>query len=135
MTDDDTDAAWHHYEETLQRRQEMDLTKFIEGNSSYLKASDLKGHEVHVRIASVEEAKFEEGNKLLLKFQGKEKGLILNMTNARRIASKCGTNSDEWVGREVVLYEEEVDFQGRMVPAIRVRVPAAKAGPDDEIPF
>jgi len=64
-----------------------------------------------------------DDTKLVLYFAGKEKGLVLNKTNANNIAAIYGTDTDGWVGKSVVLVEALVDFQGRSVPAIRVRGP------------
>ena len=123
--------------------------------SNYLKASDLQGRNVQVKIdhASYEEMGKEQ--KLVLYFQGKEKGMVLNKTNANNIAYIYGEEMDDWKGAEIVLFEAMVDFQGKTVPAIRVRAPQRKvaqqshqaptpqqrhaevipAEMDDEIPF
>ena len=134
--DDDNGAAWHHYDETQRRRQDMDLSKYAESESKYLKATDLKGHEVHVKISGVDEASFDDGGKkLILKFIGKEKGMVLNQTNTKRLGGKFGYQSEDWNGKEIVLYAEEVEYQGKLVQGLRVRVPQPAAAPDDEIPF
>jgi hypothetical protein len=69
----------------------------------------------------------------VLKFQGKEKGLVLNKTNAMTIAHVYGPNIDQWVGQPILMFTTQVDYAGQMVPAIRVRVPI-QAAQDDEIP-
>jgi hypothetical protein len=118
--------------------EQMDITQFVEGKSATLKASDLKGHEVRVSIAGVEVMEFnnESGKekKLALSFAGKEKKLVLNKTNAGRIADAYGNDSDGWTGQTIVLYEEKVEFGGNLVPAIRVRVPKPEVS-EDEIPW
>lgn len=134
LANDSERAEYEHWLESLERK-EMDLSGYGKSDSKYLKAADLKGHEVPVTIAGVEEAKFDDGPKLVLKFEGKAKGMVLNKTNLKRIGSKYGYQSEDWNGKGIVLYEEEVDFQGQMVPAIRVRIPAPVADPMDEIPF
>lgn len=116
----------------------MDITKFVEGKSSTLKASDLKGHEVRATIAGAEVIEFNNDGgkeqKLALSFSGKEKKLVLNKTNTGRIADAYGNDTDDWNGKTIILYEEKVEFGGNLVPAIRVRVPKPEAL-DDEIPF
>lgn len=126
----------------------MELSTVFGGDS--LKAADLQGHEPTVIIASVEMKKFDSGNKLVITFEGKKKALVCNKTNANRIAYAFGTNTDNWIGQEVTLFTDLVDFQGKAVEAIRVRAkkPAAPAPtqraavtagegdlPDDKIPF
>ena len=101
----------------------MEIGSVFGGDS--LKAADLQGHEPIVVIASVEMKKFDNGNKLVLSFQGKKKTLVVNKTNAGRIAYAHGTNTDNWIGKEIQLYTDLVDFQGKPVEAIRVR-PAPK---------
>jgi len=91
--------------------------------SNYLKASDLQGRQVNVNMALVKFEQLGEDNKLVLYFDGKEKGLVLNKTNANNIATIYGTDTDGWIGKTVTLIEALVDFQGRSVAAIRVRAP------------
>lgn len=121
--------------------------------SNYLKASDLKGRDVKVIIGRIIMEEVGGDHKPIVYFQGKEKGLVLNKTNAMNIAALYGPETDGWHGNPVVLYSAWVDFQGRSVEAIRVRpsmpqqevrqqqpAPPAEAVPatdnlDDEIPF
>lgn len=91
--------------------------------SKFIKAADLQGHDVPVVIARAEVEKIGDDTKLVLYFQGMEKGLVTNRTNADRIAHLYGTNTDGWIGREIVLYTDMVNFQNRVVEAIRVRPP------------
>ena len=101
----------------------MEISSVFGGDT--LKAADLQGTEPVVVIATVEMKKFDNGNKLVLSFQGKKKTLVVNKTNAGRIAYAHGTNTDNWVGKEIQLYTDFVDFQGKLTEAIRVR-PAPK---------
>lgn len=138
----------------------MELSQVFTGST--LKAADLQGREPTVTIATVEAKKFNDGNKLVITFVGKEKAFVCNKTNANRIAYTHGTNTDNWVGKQIQLYTDLVDFQGQTVEAIRVRPPQRQAsvaagtvttapqrmreqpmngdprdqgGPSDEIPF
>lgn len=99
----------------------MEISSVFSGDT--LKAADLQGHEPTVIIASVEQKKFDNGNKLVIKFEGKKKSLVCNKTNANRIAYVYGTNTDGWIGKEITLFTDLVDFQGSTVEAIRVRPP------------
>jgi hypothetical protein len=57
-------------------------------------------------------------------FAGKEKGLVLNKTNANMIVEIAGSDeTEDWEGVQIVLYSTRVDFQGRRVDAIRVDYP------------
>jgi arabinogalactan endo-1,4-beta-galactosidase len=94
--------------------------------SEYLKAADLQGHNIRVIIDRIEMRDVGDDHKPVLFFQNKEKGVVLNKTNANNIAIAYGDDTDEWTGKEVILFEAMVDFQGRSVAAIRIRPPAAK---------
>jgi hypothetical protein len=59
--------------------------------------------------------------------QGKDKGLVLNKTNANNIAAVYGDDTDDWIGGGIQLFPTMVDYQGRSVEAIRVRVAPRKA--------
>jgi len=97
--------------------------------SKYLKAADLPvGRHVGVTI---EEVTFEEvqgqGTKKncpIVYFQGKEKGVVLNRTNANMIAEIAGSDeTEQWRGVRISLFSTKVDFQGRRVDAIRIDYP------------
>ena len=94
--------------------------------SEYLKAADLQGRSVAVVIERIEMRDVGDDHKPVLFFQGKSKGVVLNKTNSTNIAIAYGDETDEWVGKEVILFEAMVDFQGRSVPAIRIRSPQPK---------
>lgn len=94
--------------------------------SEYLKAADLQEQNVRVVMSHVEIKEVGDDRKPILYFQGKEKGLVLNKTNANNIALVYGDDTDEWTGKELVLFPTMVDYQGRSVDAIRVRAPSNK---------
>lgn len=90
---------------------------------THLKASDLQGREVAVIMerVEVEEIGRERDRKPVLYFRGKEKGLVLNKTNANVIAKMYGDETGQWAGKAITIYETEVEFGGDMVACIRVR--------------
>ena len=94
---------------------------------------DLGGQEHQLIIAQVtQETINDNGNDkrmLKLHFQGQEKGLLLNKTNAMTIADALGENTDYWVQKPIILYPTKVDFAGKMVDAIRIRPVLAQAQP------
>lgn len=91
--------------------------------SNYLKSSDLKGTTPTVTMSHVISEQLGDDRKLVLYFQNKEKGMVLNKTNANNIASIYGPETEDWTGKKVTLAVAWVDFQGRSVEAIRVRPP------------
>ena len=104
--------------------------------SKFLRAADLDGHEIECAIHEIRvEDLTGDGRerKPVLYFEGKDKGLVLNKTNSMIIAGRYGDDTDGWQGKPVILYGTETQFQGKLVPCIRVRIPAPVAG--DEPPF
>lgn len=97
--------------------------------SDYLKAADLQGRNVRVIMSHVEMKDIGGDHKPILFFQGKDKGMVLNKTNANNISAVYGDDTDDWNGKELILFETMVDFQGKSVPAIRVRSPQPKDRP------
>ena len=99
--------------------------------SKHLKASDLKGSVVPVTIShlEIEEIGQKKDRKPVLYFTGKDKGLVLNKTNSKRIADLLGTpETDEWGGQRIALYPSETEFQGDTVECIRVKAALGKNG-------
>lgn len=131
------------------------LNDIYESNSSWLKSEDIKGHQPIVTIATAEvvENDYGQGPKkqIVLTFDGKDKKLGLNFTNASKIAELTGTEDyGNWVGVSIKLYVEKVKGPSGMVDGIRifpelpkvngnaVAAPAQQfSGPaaDDEPPF
>jgi hypothetical protein len=100
----------------------MPRVKDVYGGNT-LKAEDLPpGRDITVQIESTKLVEYDEGPKIVLNFSGKEKCLALNVTNATQVADLLGTdNYDNWPGARITLYVTKVNFQGKMVPAIRIR--------------
>lgn len=91
--------------------------------SNYLKAADLQGRNVIVKIDRVEWEEINKERKLALYFVGKEKAMILNKTNANVISTAYGDDTEDWRDQEIMLFMAMVDFQGKTVEALRVKIP------------
>jgi hypothetical protein len=91
--------------------------------TKYLKATDLQGREHRVAITNVIFENVGDDKKLVAYFTGKQKGLVLNKTNARALAKVFGDDSGGWLNKEVIIHETVVDFRGDAVPTIRVKFP------------
>jgi hypothetical protein len=91
--------------------------------SKYIAAADLQGQQVTVTIAKVEMEPVAQNEppKPVLYFQGKQKGMVLNKTNAANISTLYGPETDGWGGKAITLFSTYVDFQGRSVEAIRIK--------------
>jgi hypothetical protein len=92
--------------------------------SKYLKTADLKGRDVTVTIDAVEMITLpnDQGRKLALRFEGKDKQWIVNKTNANTIAKLLNSGvMEDWIGKQITIYPTETAYQGEMVDCIRVR--------------
>ena len=80
--------------------------------SKYLKSADLMGREVRVIINRIEVDTIGDDKKApILYFTGKEKGLVLNKTNANTISDMLGKDTTNWVDKEIVIFPTRVDFK------------------------
>ncbi len=100
--------------------------------SKFLKAGDLPdGKFIKLRIDRVTTENVgrddQPEDKPVLYFVGKEKGMVLNRTNANCIADVYGEETNDWSGRTIEVYRTQVAFQGKMVDSLRVRVDKAWA--------
>jgi hypothetical protein len=100
------------------------ISDIYQSKSDFLKADDIGGDMPIVQIETAEVKDFDGGErKLVLTFHGQDKSLLLNMTNAKAIGQAYGTNTDNWIDKSIMLFTMMVDYQGKMVNAIRVRMP------------
>lgn len=100
--------------------------------SKYLKADDLEGREVTVTIRDAKIEKMGDDQKLVIYFAGKDKGMVVNRTNADRIAHYHGPDTDGWLGKQVVLGTELVTFNGKTDDALRVKgLPRPQGGSEE----
>ena len=90
----------------------------------FLRAVDIEGHTPVVTIARVELQTLGNDRKLVVYFQGKDKGIVLNRTNFNAIEEITGqSDTDDWAGHKIKLTTQRVEYQGKRVPAIRVEQP------------
>jgi hypothetical protein len=111
--------------------------------SKYFSVSDLKDGEPWLKVGKVEVAELREKNgvtkrKFVILFEGVDKGLVVNKTNAKKLAEAYGKQSSKWVGQIIQLYGEDTTF-GKGVRVRPLRKPATLAEPDpvlnDAVPF
>ena len=101
--------------------------------SKYLKAADLKGrgHVVEIEECWQETLKSKEGkesNKTILRFVGKTKALVLNMTNWDSVAEITGEGDTiSWPGHAIEIYPTKTTMGSERVDCIRIRQPNGEA--------
>ena len=92
--------------------------------SKYLKASDLQGRNLTVRMDQVQVEEVGGGDKkAVLYFQNAQKGLVLNRINASTIEMSYGSDTDRWRGQPLTLRPDNTLYKGQPVPCIRLSVP------------
>jgi len=117
----------------------MNVNEAFPSTSNFLKKEDLPSP-AKVKIESIELMEFEQDGKpqrkLILSFEGKEKKLACNKTNSRTIAAILGDETDEWIGKEITIYNDPtVQMGDQIVGGIRVQYIPKTEGFDDDIPF
>jgi hypothetical protein len=117
----------------------MDMRKY--SGSGFLKVPDIAASGPRqVTIVDVSEGKFGKPD---VEF-GDGSKLGLNATNNRTLVTAYGTDSDDWINKQVELVVGEVEYQGTPKACILIKPisrPIAKKAPapepnlDDQIPF
>lgn len=120
------------------RGNTMDMSAYAGSESNYLKASDIKGTKPKVKINRVELVEFENDgvkeSKPCAYFEGKEKALVCNSTSVKELINTYGTDSNDWIGNEIILgtkYYDGVGKEGIVITAL----PPSSSEPSDDIPF
>lgn len=116
--------------------------------SAYLKASDLESGPKNVIINNCKTEEVGQGDDArtmpILEFRDGAGALVVNKTNWNTLLSLFGdtTDTDEWNGRTIQIYSAEVNFAGKMVKGIRLKLPQpsgqtqpASMNLDEEVPF
>lgn len=94
--------------------------------SSWLRAEDIGDKRQRLTIKDVVLVEMKDKKRLELLFTEIDSGLILNKTNANKLKEAFGNNTDGWIDKVVELYTALTTFQGKEMPAIRLK--AVKAG-------
>jgi len=130
--DDDNDGGLQYWAETgmaasmhSDRSSNMNINDLSQ--SKYLKTKDvpaprlltIKRIEVH-NVAKDTEPKQERP---IMFFEEMDKPMVVNSTNLKRCAKAMASEeTDDWVGRKIVLYtDEDVEFGGEIVGGLRLR--------------
>lgn len=97
------------------------ISDIYSSNANFLRCEDLQKKRVSVTIEDVTVEKIGDDKKLVLSFEGKEKKLALNKTNARMLEDLTGSDdSESWIGYRITLRPDMTDYQGKRVPCIRI---------------
>jgi hypothetical protein len=106
--------------------------------SRFLKADDLNGASVIVKIAKLKletlETNGKSETKAVLYFENLEKAMVLNVTNYNSIADLHGDETDEWPGCAIELFPTTTEMKGKIVNCIRIRAPKDKGATSQATP-
>ena len=100
----------------------MPSAKKLYPGGKHFKAADLNGPR-KLRISGVSEGRAGPNSKedqLIVAFEGEEKDLVLNSTNAGVLISRYGDDYGKWSGQEVTIAAVPTQFQGQNVQGIRI---------------
>jgi hypothetical protein len=116
------------------------MPKITTDSGQYLKKEDVPSPKL-LTIKDVRQEAIKTGPDLtekrwIMYFQEEEKGLVLNKSNIQRAKTVFKSeNSDDWLGRKIVLYTDpNVEYAGKLVGGLRLR-PSKQDMPADDVPF
>ena len=96
-------------------------------NSKYLNGTDLdREKKFKIESATDEVVGNDKEHRLVLWFTNDKRGLVLNRTNIRTLREAFGDVVAGWINKVIAVYPTSVDFRGKLVPALRVRIPPPK---------
>ncbi len=87
--------------------------------------ADLGRKEHLVTIESIQEEEVGDDRKLVARFEGKAKGLVLNDTkNLETLETAFGPDSEDAIGGQVILFvDPDVRYGGQRVGGVRLKLP------------
>ena len=103
----------------------MDMTGFT--GSNYFRAEDLEpGTLIKATIVSVALREFKDGEpKAVVYTDYQGKGVVLNKTRAQVLYAAFGPNSDNWIGKPIIIRLGETMFAGKKVGAVVIEAVVA----------
>ena len=97
--------------------------------SPHLEAADFEGDTVlTIKGWQRNEVGPEKVMKGVIYFQEVDRGLVVNKTNRVILAHLFGRYVDDMIGKPITIYPTECQFQGKLVPCLRIRTDHPKPG-------
>jgi hypothetical protein len=119
----------------------MDLSKMFETESNYLKAADYPdmNKTLHIEGTGTDTLNNPDGSSkdvVWIKLKGASKPMVLSLTNGRMLVGHLGANSDDWIGKKVLLTTKQYNIEGKNTRGwVMMPIVEGKNEMDDEIPF
>jgi hypothetical protein len=100
--------------------------------SKFLRKDDIEDDTpATIKKLSLEDMPGDSGDqRFVLFFKGQDKGMVLNTTTIRMLEKAFGDESDDWVGKSVIIYvDPNVSYKGQVVGGLRLRPTSPKKTP------
>ena len=98
--------------------------------SRFMSAADFpQEKKLRIKNVTVESVRGNSGRqeeKPVAWFTNHKKGLVLNATNRRTLQAALGDDMELWTDAIIVVFPTKTDFGGKLVGALRVRMPPPK---------
>ena len=106
----------------------MNIDETFPRESEWINHADLQGKEVSLTITDVGVAEYEDGKRQpAVSFLGTDKKLGLNVINRETIKAAYGPETDNWIGKCIILFKSTTPFGNKIVDCVRLRCPAQQA--------
>ena len=106
----------------------MNIDETFPRESGWINHADLQGKEVSLTITDVGVHEFEDGKRQpAVSFLGTDKKLGLNVINRETIKAVYGVETDNWIGKCIILFKSTTPFGNKIVDCVRLRCPAPQA--------
>ena len=89
--------------------------------SRFFKATDLDKPRLVTIIEVITETLNDGQSKPVAYFENEDKALVLNRTTYGTIVDIFSDDTDDWIGKKIVLCRDMTLFRGQRVPCVRVR--------------
>lgn len=110
----------------------MNIDDYLKSDSDWLKKDDVnyKGMNVIITTITEELVGQEKERKLALHFRGDVKPMLLNKVNLKVLAAMFGTDTKEWMGETINVWNDpSVNYNGAQ-GGLRLRPPMQQPQPD-----
>ena len=101
----------------------MKMSELMPEGPRYLRAGDFEDNTVmRLRIEHIRQEQIAREPKVVLYFDGVERGFVLNRTNLELLIEVHGDDDPQNLeGKEIILYRTLAKLNDKMVPALRIR--------------
>lgn len=106
----------------------MNIDDYMKSDSDWLRKDDVNYKGMNVVISAVTEELVgqEKEKKLALHFRGDVKAMLLNKVNLKVLAAMFGTDTKEWMGEPVNVYNDPTVTYNGATGGLRIRPATAE---------